>query len=365
MFLYDIGLCKGLKNSGVDVAWFTCEKTPNHEGIDIRRTYFHVYGDRAIWKRALRYVIGALSSIFQSVIEGRIICHFHVFHTGILELVSVLVARSVRRKIVITVHDVEPLYESRQSLFLNHMLYSMAHRIIAHNEVVQKELIRLYNMPLEKISIIPHGNYIHSLGLPLEKDKARELIGIPKDSKAILFFGLIKEIKGLDLLINAMPYVIEAHPKVVCIVAGRPWKTSFVKYSSLIEQLNLENHFMLNVRFIQEREINHFYYASDMVVLPYRKIYQSGVVLLAMSYARPVLASNIPGMAGMITDGKNGYLFKTDDVTSLAQKLISCMANSEELFEVGQEGYNFVKKNFDWDHIGWQTSSLYRDLVVS
>jgi glycosyltransferase involved in cell wall biosynthesis len=359
MIPYDVGLTKGLNSVGVDVAWFTCDQTPDIEGVDIRKTYSRVFGEHVGWIRALRFIKGTIASIVSATVEGRSICHFQIFNTGFLEFAGVLVARCFFRKVVVTVHDVEPLIESRSIPLLMNLIYFMAKKIVVHNVASQKELKMISRIPTEKICVIRHGNYLDTIGDIPNKALARNKLGLKDNANIILFFGQIKNVKGLDILLEAMVNVVEEHPDAVCLIAGRPWKLEYREFELLIDRLGIKQNIVADIRYIPDDEIKYFYSASDLVVLPYRKIYQSGVLLLAMSYQRPVLVSNLPGMTEIVSDGVNGHVFETGSVESLAEKIIWLFDKSDNENEVGIQGCNHVRESYDWGDIGAATRDLY------
>jgi D-inositol-3-phosphate glycosyltransferase len=359
MVPYDVGLINGLNSAGVDVAWFTCDNTPDIDGVDLRKTYLRVFGDYSRWIRGLRFIKGTITSIVIAAIENRSICHFQIFNPGFLEFFGVLVARGLFRKVIVTVHDVEPLVESKSVPFLMNLIYFMAVKIIVHNFASQKELQALAGIPPSKICVIYHGNYLDTIGDIPNKAFARNRLGLLDDVKLILFFGQIKKVKGLDILLEAMKRVSEEHPNAVCLVAGRPWKLKFSEYELLINRLGIEKNIVADIRYIPDEEIKYFYSASDLVVLPYRRIYQSGVLLLAMSYQRPVLVSNLPSMTEIISDGVNGHVFDSGSAESLAEKIIWFFDSLENANKVGVKGYQHVKASNDWDDIGMRTRNLY------
>jgi glycosyltransferase involved in cell wall biosynthesis len=221
----------------------------------------------------------------------------------------------------------------------------------------------LGNVPFEKISVIPHGNYLDTISDIPQKDKARNKLRLPDDAKIILFFGQIKQVKGLDILLRAMKNVSLVYPDVLCVIAGRPWKLEFCEYELLIQSLKLEKNIVTDIRYIPDDDIRFYYSACDLVVLPYRRIYQSGVLLQAMSYQRPVLVSDLPGMTEIVSDGVNGYVFESGSHEALAEKIISFFNNRDASNKVGVRGMQYVKASHDWVSIGARTRDLYLECL--
>jgi len=183
---------------------------------------------------------------------------------------------------------------------------------------------------------------------------------VPLDAKVLLFFGQIKDVKGLDLLLEAMPEVLKKHPGAVLLIAGKPWKSDFSAYEAQMERLAIRERCITHIRFIPDDDVPLYYGACELVVLPYRRIYQSGVLLMAMSYGRPVLTSDLDSFADVIEEGKTGMMFTACDSQALANRLIQALSDPESLHRIANSGQQFVSKNFNWDQIGKMTIDCYR-----
>jgi glycosyltransferase involved in cell wall biosynthesis len=167
----------------------------------------------------------------------------------------------------------------------------------------------------------------------------------------------------LDLLIRAIADVSREIAEVTLLVAGRPWRMEFSQYDRLIDDLGIRDRCVLHIRYIPDSEVHLYYAAADIVVLPYREVYQSGVVLMAMSYGRPVLVSDLPGMTAIVAERENGYLFRQGAATSLAQTLIRVFQDEEGRRWVAERALEYVRLNHDWNEIGKKTAELYRAVL--
>ena len=366
MDYYDLGLCQGLLNDGWEVGWYTCSQTaePTLKSVGFYPVYKGIWGKANKYLRAGRYLTGSLSALNKASSSGEKIVHFHFFHGAMEELMLLMLAKLYGRKVVVTVHDVESFAGTgAPASGAVSKIYGMADKFIVHNEVSRRELIQALGADPSKISVIPHGNYLSSIhGVPSSAE-AKETLGIQPHQKVVLFFGQIKEVKGVDLLLEAMPSVAAEIPEVVLVVAGRPWKNDFAQYQEQIDRLNLNDRVRLHIRFIPDDEVSTFYAAADVVVLPYRRIYQSGVVLLAMSYGKAVLVSDLPGMTEIVTGGQNGYTFPTGDAAALGTSLISILKNDEARDAAAKQGLDYVSTHHDWNQIGRATGDVYQSLL--
>lgn len=361
MNYYDFGLCKGLSDAEVDVVLYSCDETAIvvKADFEVRHAFSGIYGEAPVWIRGLRYVSGSFKTAFSTLIEGRTICHFHFFHVGPLQAMNILLAKFLRRCVVITAHDVESFVDKLEVPLLSRWAYRQANMIIAHNRVSKQELITHIGAKEEKISVIPHGNYLHAIRPLPAQDSARKDLNIAQHAKVILFFGQIKDVKGLDLLLEAMPDVIKSHPDAVLLIAGKPWKRGFSAYTSLMKNLDISKHCVTHIRYIPDEDVPLYYSSADIVVLPYRRIYQSGVVLMAMSYGKAVLVSDLQGMTEIVKAGENGYVFRQGNKNDLIQQLCIALDDSIRREHFAEQGYKHVRDYYDWQVIGQKTKQLY------
>lgn len=364
---YDFGLCHGLMAAGFRMSLYTCDETadPQIPGLGFYPFYQGIYGRANRLIRGWRYIRGTLATLRHAIASDENICHYQVFNDLISETIVILLARLFGRKIVLTVHDVSslagPASAKRKA---TGYLYRLADRLIVHNRISMEELVSI-GVPAAKISVIPHGHYLDSMRPLPPAEVARRRLGIAPTAKVVLFFGQIKEAKGLDLLIQALPAVLRAVPDVVLVIAGRPWKTDFSQYEALIENLNLKAQCRLFLGFIPDDEVAQYYAVADLVALPYRRIYQSGVLMMAMTYGRPVVVSDLPGMTEIIQDGMNGYVFRSECSGDLAFALIRALSSDIDRNSIAQRASAYILEKHDWQEIGRKAGQLYRTLLSS
>jgi len=365
MDYYDIGLCQGLAQAGVDAYLFTCDETTIDpvKTINAKLFYKQIYGNKPNWLRGLRYLGGSLRSFLFAKKINVNLCHLHFFHVGPLEFINVLLCKALNLPLVITVHDVEPFYESFFAHRFAKISYSLANGIIVHNQASQNEIIKKYDFLKEKTTIIPHGNYIHAIDSVPPTQEARETLGLSSHQKVLLFFGQIKAVKGLDTLLVALSIVVQKQKNIILLIAGRIWKDNFENYQRIIDKYGLEDHCRLFIQYIPHEMVSTFFAAADLVVLPYKKIYQSGVLLMSMSYGKPILASDLDGMNQVIIDNNNGFLFPANDSELLALKINEIISNPQKANEVAQQGLELMKEKHDWSQIGKLTKDKYHSVL--
>ena len=361
---YTFGQSIGLINNGVDVSLYTNNETANPKisGVKFFAFYKNIFKSKFRVISGIKWIIGTILSVFHARFSGISIFHFHIFYTNILVLFNLLFVKILFGKVVLTVHDVSSFSNSSNSLVIGKLVYKLTDRIITHNEFSKSEIINVNANLSSCISIVPHGNFTPFINVQYDKEKSKEQLSIPNNRRILLFFGMIKKVKGLEFLLSALKGVIKQNPDVLLVIAGKPWENDFSAYQKIIDENNLSEYILLHAKFIPQEDVEHYYCASDLVVLPYKKIYQSGVLMMALSYERPVLVSDLPPLKEIISDNENGFLFKTENVSDLSAKLNSILGNEELMEQVKTKGTELINTKYDWGEIGKQTKQAYQSL---
>jgi len=173
---------------------------------------------------------------------------------------------------------------------------------------------------------------------------------------------MIKSVKGLDVLLKAMPEIIKNNKEVILLIAGKPWHDNFSKYEEIIKDLKIEKYCKLDIKFIDHKDVSLYYASSDIVVLPYRRIYQSGVLMMSLCYKKPVIVSDLPSFKEIIVDQETGVFFSSDDSLSLAHAVSKLMSNNNLMELVRKNAYNLMEQKFSWQRIGKLTNDAYNKI---
>lgn len=361
MDYYDVGLCDGLVAANVVPILYTSQPITlkTKYSFEIKLFYRRVYEDIASWLRGLLFLVGSSRVLIHAKSNGARICHFHFFHIGVLEFFNLIAAKVFRFRCIVTIHDVEPFVGRLSIPFLTKLTYRIVDHIVVHNKLSKDEIQKILDVK-SKTTIIHHGNYLPFLNNLPSKVDARKILKINDTAKVLLFFGQIKQVKGLDILLKACIPIMKEYPDYYLVIAGRPWKDDLNTYEQMIKESGVEKRIISFFRFIDDDELPTFFSASDLIVLPYRRIYQSGVLLMAMSYGIPVLASNIEGMTEIIQDGKTGFLFQSESTQSLSQKIIDAFSDKGKTQDIAESGLKSVKDDYSWEKAGLLTARCYQ-----
>lgn len=366
MHYYDLALCSALAEQNVDIALYTCDETVVPEGLSfpVDLAFRGIFGQAPAWLRGLRYA-RALARIGGAPCGGPTVLHVHFFHALPLDYAWLAWMRARGHRLVITAHDVTPFDAGGRSMALVHRIYRLANHLIVHTESSRAELLTGEVVPSEHISVIPHGHYLPYVADLPSRQEARQHLDLPDDAPTILFFGQIKEVKGLEILLQALAILAKDLPSVRLVVAGQVWNADWSRYAALIEQLGLEERIHLHLGHIPDQEVAPFFVAADAVALPYHHVYQSGVLLMALSYARPVVATRVGGLAEVLEDGETGHLVPPADPQALARSLGTILADPEAAGLMGHRGRNLVAERYAWAHIASLTRAAYEQSLVS
>lgn len=360
MNYYNNGLGEGILANGGEIVLFTCDETRevSKDRFEILKVFRGIYGPTNKLVRAARFFKGLAHTILLIKRGGGSLCHLHFFQYGLLELMSCISLRAAGIKVIATVHDVEA-FGSNNSRFSKWAVFNLCSELIVHNNFSKNELNNnLITIGIRKpIAVIPHGNYIPFIKKN-SKTASRKRIGIDDETSLVLFFGQIKKVKGLDILIEAIPRVLERRPNTTFLIAGKVWKDSFEKYQSLIESNGVGSSVVQHIRYIPDEHVDDYYCSADVVVLPYRKIYQSGVLIMAMSYGCCTISSGLEAMKEIIKDGINGYLFSPESSISLSEKIVFALDSDRN--SISRAALETVKSSHDWAFVGKKHIEAYR-----
>ena len=361
---YTFGQSIGLIKSAVDVSLYTNNETNNPQisKLNFFSFYKDVFASKYRIINGLRWIYGSLKSILHARFSGVSIFHFHIFYTNILVFFNLLLAKFLFGKVVLTIHDVASFANNRESIIPSNLFYKLSNVILTHNQFSKEEIIKLDSSLKEKISIIPHGNYIPFINVRNDKQNSRQYLGLPQDKEILLFFGMIKKVKGLDVLLKSLKNVVNENPNTILLIAGKTWENDFSSYQDIIDKNRLSSNIILHNRFIPHDDVEYYYSASDLVVLPYKKIYQSGVLMMALSYERPALVSDLSPLKEVITNNENGFVFKSEDANDLTEKINIILSDKGNLERVSENGKLLINEKFSWDQIGELTKQAYQVL---
>lgn len=248
---------------------------------------------------------------------------------------------------------------------------SVVDRIIAATPAEQAQLNWLYGADMEKVIIIPPGVDLERFH-PIDKTEAKKRVGIPCGDKNIMFAGRIEPLKGIDTLIQAMALIKQRYPSVientcVAIIGGDPWADNPDAEMSRLQAMRQVLGIHDIVLFLGAKDqdvLPNYYAAAELVVMPSHYESFGMVALEAMAMGRPVIASEVGGLAFLIRDGVNGYHVPTRDPEALAERIYELLSNNQCREEMGRAARQNAER-FNWSIIAEQMAVVYQGLLDS
>ena len=224
---------------------------------------------------------------------------------------------------------------------------------IAMSEKVKNDIKTFSHKP---VSISPHPIFNH-FGDPITKMEARTQLGLPQQDKIILFFGYIRKYKGLDLLIQAMANETIKNLGIQLIIVGEFYEDAST-YHDLVNALGLQNRISFYSNYIPDGAVKNYVSSADFIIQPYKNATQSGVTPLAYHFEKPMLVTNVGGLADTVPHLKTGIV-----VAPTAEEIAKGI---ETLYELGEKHFipNIIeeKKKYSWSQMTEKFLALYQKL---
>lgn len=207
--------------------------------------------------------------------------------------------------------------------------------------------------------ISPHPIY-DNFGERISQEEAQKYLDLDPNYKYILFFGIIREYKGLDLLLETFASPEMKTLNIKLIIAGE-YYTDKKQYQQLIEKYQLENHIVQVERFIPDSEVKNYFCAADVVVQPYKTATQSGVTQIAYHFNKPMIVTDVGGLKEMCPDGKVGYVVPVNK-KALTQAILKYFKENRQLEMVEQ--IKEEKKKYSWEILVHNITQLSNEINI-
>lgn len=355
MDLYSYSLLNSFRTKGFDVFLFS----------NVRTTQATVHTEDCFTKSGSSYLAKGYSLLrgyilsFCKARRRRIdYMILHVFSYSIVDLFAFFVSWLLQFKTVAIVHDVETFESGKgRSDLIRYLIFNyLADSLVIHNTYSYQEILKSVDRSRAyRIRIIRHGAYTD-----LPADIITTVTTIPSEidpsRRFILFFGQIRAEKGLDVLLSAMPLVDNS---CVLVIAGRLREKSDDRYRRIALQHNVVDRCVFIERYVTEEEKNYLFKSAAVVAIPYKQVFQSGVLLTAMSYGKITVVSDLRPNMDIVKDGVNGFSFMSENSADLANKINRAISlDTSAKIQMEREAYSVAHNDYSWDSI----ASIYVDL---
>lgn len=280
------------------------------------------------------------------------------------------ILRRLGKPIVYTAHDVLPHDSNVMSLEHCRWLYHQASALFVHGDSLKQLLTDRFDVDPALVHVIPHGNYnfISDVPGPWSRERARASLGLREDDCVVLFFGLIREYKGIDTLLEACRIVqqgLRPGQRLKLLLAGRVYRDHWNEggYGKLIADAGLADAVKLHLEHIPMQEIARFFNAADVVAVPYKRGSQSGVLRLAYSFAKPAVATSVGSLSELPAADLTRFV-PPEDPAAFAAAVQELLRDPEAARELGQRARTYADTELSWDRIAATTRAVYASVAA-
>lgn len=374
---YALGLAQALSDAGIHLDFIgsdelrapELEANPRINFLNLRSSQDSEASARAkieriliYYWRLLRYCLCAPPRIFHILWNNK----FEFFDRVVL----MIFYRALKRKIVLTVHNVNRHErDGRDSSFNRLSLkcqYALCHHLFVHTNAMQRQLHHDFGIAPAKITVISFGLNQTVPETSLTMAQARQRLGLAAQAHVLLFFGNIAPYKGLEYLVRAFISRSASDPELRLVIAGRPKgeRDYWPEIRAELERAGCSARTVQRIEYVPEEETEIFFKAADALVLPYTHIFQSGVLFLAYNFGLPVLAADVGSLRDEIVAGETGFIFPSRDVSGL-RVCIEGYFESELYRELNVRRMlirDYARERYSWTKVAAATVAVYSRL---
>lgn len=361
-YKYTFSLAKALQELGIDIE-VAMDFKQEKENTNFKRFNLFNTAEKNVSKFSkLKNYIQSFNKIF-SLIENY---KYDVIHLQwiIFSPVDLMIVKKLKRKnikVVMTVHDILPFNQKFYDYKCYKRTYQLVDEIIVQTDANKDRFKKEFPKNKHEIAVIPHGHFL-DYSKVVTKEKARKALGLSDNEFIYLFFGQIKKVKGVDVLLTAYGQLLKERPelknRVKLVLAGKEWKADYDDYKKIILEYGLEPFIRQDIKFIPDEEIDNYYGSADVCVLPYRDVYQSGVLQLTYAHEKPAIVTDIPAFKEIV-NVNNGFICKVNDAESLKNQMYEAYLRKDELHILGEVGRKYIEKRYNWGDIAGGVSKIY------
>ncbi len=318
---------------------------PGKTDIDPSRTALSSYGALRIidstnpftWLQAVRILIRANADF---LILPWWVAYWTPMYLFIISLTKIF----TKTRIIFICHNVVEHESSFLKKFLTKSVLRWGTRFVVHSQEDENNLRAI--IPAANISrlFLPVGTFAEYTGKLSQQDAQKKLCISGK--KVILFFGFIREYKGLRYLLEAMPDLLKNDPDIFLIIAGEFWKDKQT-YLDLINNLNINQAIRIIDTYIPNEQVPVYFKAADVVAIPYTSATGSAIIQTAYDFGKPVVATKVGNISDIVHDGATGILVEPANVEQLTNAITTIFQNNR--YKTFEQNLLSAQQSFTWD----------------
>lgn len=248
-----------------------------------------------------------------------------------------------REKILFVCHNVFPHERFPLDRLLTKWTLGCGRYFITQSKMDARDLLSVKHDAVYRVT--PHPTYGMFCKQGMSMSKAREQLKIDQGQRVLLFFGFVRKYKGLQYLLEAMKLLKEKDFKVQLWVVG-DFGEDKDEYVEQIRRFEIEDQVQMVEGYVPDDEVEKYFAASDLVVLPYLSATQSGIVQIAFGFEKPVLVTEVGGLPDVVTNGKTGYVVEPRSAEMIAEAIMDYYINKRREAFVSQ--IEKEKDRFSW-----------------
>jgi beta-1,4-mannosyltransferase len=273
-------------------------------------------------------------------------------------IIFIILLKLLRYKIVYTMHDLV----SHDEQFMNEqwatrLVIKVSNATIVHSTIIKEEMDKI-GFNIINTWVIPIGTYLNIYKDTVSKLDARRLLNISKDKFVFLFFGLVKEYKGIDVLLENFINLSKSEKNIKLLIVGKclekELQTEIEKKASKYKEL-----ISLVIEFIPEDKVQHYFNSADICVLPFKKVTTSSTAILSLSFSKPIITPRLGALKDLPEDV--GYFYSPSDSKGLINSMKRAIKEKSKLEKLGNNGLIYAK-SLSWENTAKKTLELYRSL---
>ena len=250
-------------------------------------------------------------------------------------------------KILFICHNVVEHESSRIKKICTKLVLKSGHFFLVHSGEDKRNLEAVIPNPEVRQTYHPIYDIFKEKSAVIGKNEAKESLGFKDDSKVILFFGFVRPYKGLKYLLEALPKLIESDDSYNLLIVGEFWKDK-KEYFDMIEDLKISDHVKIIDKYVPNEDIPVYFYASDIVVIPYVSATGSGIAQMAYGFEKSVIVTNVGALPEIVENGKTGFIIPPENPDKIAEAVIDIFEDKKYLeFEKNIKENNY---KFSWDY---------------
>jgi len=259
---------------------------------------------------------------------------------------KIIFARLIGYNILWTIHNIVPHDTANYNfeMISRKIISKIVNIIIVHCDYARNTVTKLWAIDSKKVKVVPHGSYIGYYPNNISRSYARQILNISDDQFTFLFFGLLRPYKGIKDLLISYSEVRKLKHNISLIIAGNPHNEII---RNEVESMAITEGISLHLRHIQDNDVQLFFNACDIVVLPYLKFLTSGAAILALSFGKPVIA---PAKACIpeLLDETTGFLYQKQSELTMVMK--KAATNAADISQFSNNALNRAQE-LEWKKI--------------